>query len=93
MDLFTCIFKSVRQLSSSDRNKSFMGSDFTYSDIAGRKLNQDHHKLVKESDSHYFIESKPKDAKRLFTVESFMLFIKNIMLFLRLFFMIVKGYD
>lgn len=57
-------FKSVRQLSSSDRNKSFMGSDFTYSDIAGRKLNQDHHKLVKESDSHYFIESKPKDAKK-----------------------------
>ena len=53
-------FKSVKQLSSSDKNKSFMGSDFTYSDIAGRKLNQDDHNLIKESDQYYFLESVPK---------------------------------
>ena len=29
-------FKSVKRLSSSEKNKSFMGSDFTYSDIAGQ---------------------------------------------------------
>ena len=52
-------FKSVKQLSSSDKNKSFMGSDFTYSDIAGRKLNQDTHQLIKETDLYYFIESRP----------------------------------
>lgn len=57
-------FKSVRQLSSSDSNKSFMGSDFTYSDIAGRKLSQDNHKLVKEEGNYYFIESTPVDPKK-----------------------------
>ncbi len=56
-------FKSVKQLSSSDKNKSFMGSDFTYSDIAGRKLNQDSHKLIKETEMYYFIESQPKDLE------------------------------
>ena len=55
-------FKSVKQLSPSDKNKSFMGSDFTYSDIAGRKLNQDTHQLIKENESYYFIESTPNDA-------------------------------
>ena len=52
-------FKSVKRLSSSDKNKSFMGSDFTYSDIAGRKLTQDNHKLIKETDRYYYIESIP----------------------------------
>ena len=40
-----------------------MGSDFTYSDIAGRKLNQDSHKLIKETEMYYFIESQPKDLE------------------------------
>ena len=52
-------FKSVKRLSSSDKNKSFMGSDFTYSDIAGRKLTQDTHTLMKETDTHYYIQSIP----------------------------------
>jgi hypothetical protein len=56
-------FKSLKRLSSSDKNKSFMGSDFTYSDIAGRKLTQDEHKLIKESDKYYYIESTPKKKK------------------------------
>ena len=54
-------FKSVKQLSSSDKNKSFMGSDFSYSDIAGRKLNQDTHRLIKETPINYYIESIPND--------------------------------
>lgn len=52
-------FKSVKRLSSSDKNKSFMGSDFTYSDIAGRKLSQDMHQLIKDTDRFYYIESVP----------------------------------
>jgi hypothetical protein len=52
-------FKSLKRLSSSDKNKSFMGSDFTYSDIAGRKLTQDAHKLIKETEKYYYIESTP----------------------------------
>ena len=38
-----------------------MGSDFTYSDIAGRKLNQDNHQLIKETERHFRIKSTPKD--------------------------------
>jgi hypothetical protein len=56
-------FKSVKRLSSSDKNKSFMGSDFTYSDIAGRKLSQDKHQLVKETDRFYYIESVPTNQE------------------------------
>ncbi len=56
-------FKTVKQLSSSDKNKSFMGSDFTYSDIAGRKLSQDDHTLVKEDDAYYYVKSVPKQSQ------------------------------
>ena len=56
-------FKSVKRLSSSDKNKSFMGSDFTYSDIAGRKLSQDNHTLIKTTDRFYYIESIPKNLE------------------------------
>jgi hypothetical protein len=56
--------KSVKRLNSSDKNKSFMGSDFTYSDIAGRKLTEDNHQLVKETENHYRIESTPIDASK-----------------------------
>ena len=55
--------KTIKRLSSSDKNKSFMGSDFTYSDIAGRKLSQDTHKLIKETDKYFYIESIPNDKK------------------------------
>ena len=68
-------FKSVKRLNQSDKNKSFMGSDFTYSDIAGRKLNQDNHQLIKETERHFRIKSTPKDistsiySKILYVVE------------------------
>lgn len=55
-------FKSVQRLKDSDKRKGFMGSDFTYSDIAGRKLTQDTHELVNETDDHYFIESIPQNS-------------------------------
>ena len=38
-----------------------MGSDFTYSDIAGRKLTQDIHTLIKETTANYYVESVPKN--------------------------------
>ena len=59
-------FKSVKRLSSSDKNKSFMGSDFTYSDIAGRKLSQDNHTLIKTTDRFYYIESIPEKFRRFY---------------------------
>ncbi len=55
--------KSLKQLNASDKNKSFMGSDFTYADIAGRPLTADTHQLIKESPDYYYIESIPLDKK------------------------------
>ncbi len=52
--------KSLRQLSTSDKGKSFMGSDFSNEDIAGRRLDQDSHKLVKSDKKYHYITSTPK---------------------------------
>ncbi|MCH1541475.1 MAG: outer membrane lipoprotein-sorting protein [Alphaproteobacteria bacterium] len=54
--------KSVKKLSSSEQDGSFMGSDFSYSDIAGRTLDQDAHKVFQQNDKFYVIESVPNDA-------------------------------
>lgn len=59
--LYLPAFKNVKQLSSEEQNQSFMGSDFSIADIAGRQVNQDTHKLIKEDEKYYYIESIPKD--------------------------------
>jgi hypothetical protein len=53
--------KSVKQLSASEQDGSFMGSDFSYSDIAGRTLDQDAHKIFQQNDKFFVIESVPVD--------------------------------
>ncbi len=52
--------RSLKQLSSDDKNKSFMGSDFTNDDIAGRELDRDKHKLLATKGDYYHILSIPK---------------------------------
>ena len=39
-----------------------MGSDFSYSDVAGRQLYQDDHSFINETEEYFFIRSVPKDA-------------------------------
>lgn len=53
--------KSVKKLSSSEQDGSFMGSDFSYSDIAGRTLDQDTHKIFQQNDKFFVVESVPVD--------------------------------
>ena len=53
--------RSLRQLSSSDKNKSFMGSDFTNNDIAGRELDRDKHTFIKTKGDYDYVKSVPKD--------------------------------
>lgn len=53
--------KSVKKLSSSEQDGSFMGSDFSYSDIAGRTIDQDNHKIFQQNDKFYVVESVPVD--------------------------------
>ena len=59
--LYLPAFRTVKQLRSDEQDDSFMGSDFSFSDVAGRTLDQDQHRLVKENDKYYFIQSIPVD--------------------------------
>ncbi len=52
-------FKSIRKLSSDDKNKSFMGSDFSNSDVAGRSLQDDRHSMLSEDAGSYYIRAVP----------------------------------
>ena len=58
--------KKVRRLVSSNKKDSFVGTDFSYGDVIGHKVNEWTHKILKEEDVDgkvaYVIESIPRDA-------------------------------
>jgi uncharacterized protein len=58
--------KKVRRLVSSNKKDSFVGTDFSYGDVIGHKVNEWTHKLIKEEDVEgkmaYVVESLPRDA-------------------------------
>lgn len=54
-------FKRIKKISSSGQSGSFMGSEFSYEDIAGNELDKYTYKLLKENDKTWTIESKPKE--------------------------------
>ena len=58
--------KKVRRLVSNNKKDSFVGTDFSYGDVIGHKVNEWTHTLVKEEEIEgaacYVIESMPKDA-------------------------------
>lgn len=60
-------FRSIKKLSQSDREKSFMGSDFSNADIGGRGLHEDDHKLVSEDEKNYYVTSTPKSAENTYS--------------------------
>lgn len=56
-------FKSTKKLSANDKRNSFMGSDFSNSDVAGRSLADDEHELTNEDDKNYYVLSRPVDPE------------------------------
>ena len=58
--------KKVRRLVSSNKKDSFVGTDFSYGDVIGHKVNEWTHKIVKEEEvdgkAAYVMESLPRDA-------------------------------
>ncbi|MBC6444378.1 MAG: outer membrane lipoprotein-sorting protein [Alphaproteobacteria bacterium GM202ARS2] len=52
-------FRSIKRLSSEEQNKSFVGSDFTNGDVAGRKVERDKHVIKEKNDKVAIIESTP----------------------------------
>ena len=60
--IYLSAFKIIRKLSNSEKNNSFMGSDFTNSDVSGVKLEEYSYKILKETDKRHIIEALPKKA-------------------------------
>lgn len=54
-------FRTVNKLSVEEKHQSFMGSDFTNADIAGRKPAEDRHKVIKSDEKISVVSSVPKD--------------------------------
>ncbi len=54
--------QSVKKLNTRDKHKSFMGSDFTNADIAGRQVDQDRHRIAARAGGLITVLSTPKDA-------------------------------
>ncbi len=51
----------VRRISAGDKRTSFVGSHFFYEDVSGRHPDDDNHELVETTDTHYVVESRPKN--------------------------------
>ena len=54
-------FRRVNKLSAEEKHQSFMGSDFTNADIAGRKPHDDTHTMVKADGEVSVVSSVPRD--------------------------------
>ena len=58
---------SVRQVKGNEKNSSFMGSDFTKGDIAGRRVDEDAHRLLRQDENYHYVESTPKEKDSLYS--------------------------
>lgn len=63
--LYLPALRRVRRIASSEKNENFAGTDFSYEDISGRKLNDYTYKLVNDTATCkgyrcYLLESYPK---------------------------------
>ncbi len=64
--LFIPAINLVKRIAANDKYSSFVGSDFSYEDVSGRKLREDSYRLLKEEELNgkgcYVIESLPKGS-------------------------------
>lgn len=69
--LYLPALRKVRRLSASEKEDSFMGTDFTYDDMGDRKVEEDNHKLIGseriEGQDCFKVESTPKDPKYMYS--------------------------
>jgi len=54
--------RTVKRLNADDQNNSFVGSDFSNGDIAGRQVSRDRHAITARRDGKIYIRSTPRDA-------------------------------
>lgn len=53
----------VKRIAASDKRTSFVGSDFFYEDVSGRSLDEDEHRLIETTKTHFVVENRPKAPK------------------------------
>ena len=51
----------VKRISATDKRTSFVGSDFYYEDVSGRRITDDEHQLVETDENYYVLKNTPKD--------------------------------
>jgi hypothetical protein len=59
--LFLPALDLVKRIAATDKRTSFVGSDFFYEDVSGRRVDDDNHELVETTDNYYVLNSTPKD--------------------------------
>ena len=64
--LFIPAINLVKRIAANDKYSSFVGSDFTYEDVSGRKPDEDNHTLLRKEQLNgkncFVVESMPKGA-------------------------------
>jgi len=64
MWIYLPALKRTRRIVSSDKGKSFMGSEFTNADMSSPPTEDFNHRFLDENDNAYIIESKPVDREK-----------------------------
>jgi outer membrane lipoprotein-sorting protein len=50
-----------KRIAATDKRTSFVGSNFFYEDVSGRRLTDDRHELVETTDTYYVLKNTPKE--------------------------------
>ena len=61
--LYLPAVRSVKKLGRRDSQNSFMGSDFSNADVAGRRVDEDRHTIVDQNDRFVVVRSVPIDPE------------------------------
>jgi outer membrane lipoprotein-sorting protein len=51
----------AKRIAASDKRTSFVGSDFFYEDVSGRRTSDDTHELTGTTEAHFLLKHTPKD--------------------------------
>jgi outer membrane lipoprotein-sorting protein len=50
----------VKRIAASDKRTSFVGSNYLYEDVSGRRIDEDTHELIETTDTFYILKNTPK---------------------------------
>ncbi len=59
--------RAVKRLNADEQDDSFVGSDFTNGDIAGRQVSRDSHTIIDQDDKKIYVASIPRDKGDLYS--------------------------